>query len=150
MIRPARPDEAQLLSDLALRSKAYWPYPPAFIEACRADLTVTPAIIIENPVFVSEDTPGHVAGFYALAPKTEGVADLAFLFVDPDAIGGGHGRALFEHATHTARALGYRELHVDSDPYAEPFYLRMGTERIGEVESTVVPGRMLPLLHYPL
>jgi GNAT superfamily N-acetyltransferase len=150
MIRPARPDEAQLLSDLALRSKAYWPYPPAFIEACRADLTVTPVTIIHNPVFVSENTAGHVAGFYVLAPKTDGVADLAYLFVAPEAIGGGHGRALFEHAVRTARALGYRELHVDSDPYAEPFYLRMGAERIGEAESTVIPGRMLPLLRYLL
>ena len=150
MIRPARPDEAQLLSHLALCSKAYWPYPPDFIEACRADLTVTPATMTQHPVFVSEDAAGHVAGFYALVPKTHGVADLAYLFVAPEAIGGGHGRALFEHAVHTARALGCRELHIDSDPYAEPFYLRVGAERIGEVESTVVPGRMLPLLRYLL
>ena len=41
-IRRARPDEAALLSALALRSKAYWGYDTAFIEACVAALTIVP------------------------------------------------------------------------------------------------------------
>jgi hypothetical protein len=39
MIRPARVDEAHLLSDLALRSKAYWGYSPELIEQCREELS---------------------------------------------------------------------------------------------------------------
>ena len=33
VLRPARPEEAGLLSDLALRSKAHWGYPPDFLAA---------------------------------------------------------------------------------------------------------------------
>ena len=40
VIRQARVDEARLLSDLALRSKAHWGYPPEFIECCRAKTSV--------------------------------------------------------------------------------------------------------------
>ncbi|MBZ0299010.1 MAG: GNAT family N-acetyltransferase [Anaerolineae bacterium] len=146
VIRRACPDEAPLLSDLALRSKAYWGYSAEFIAACRDDLTLSEAFIRETEVFVSEDSAGKIAGFYALDRKADGIADLNDLFVDPASIGGGHGRALFEHAIQLARSQGCREMRIDSDPFAEPFYQKMGAERMGEVESTVFPGRMLPLL----
>ncbi len=34
-IRPAQPEEAALLSDLALRSKAHWWYDADFLASCR-------------------------------------------------------------------------------------------------------------------
>ena len=42
-VRAARPAEAEAISALALRSKAHWGYDPAFLEACREDLTIDPA-----------------------------------------------------------------------------------------------------------
>jgi hypothetical protein len=39
---------------------------------------------------------------------------------------------------------------LQSDPHAEGFYLAMGAQRIGQSESTVTPGRMLPLLRLVL
>ncbi|NIQ29145.1 MAG: GNAT family N-acetyltransferase, partial [Acidobacteria bacterium] len=53
-------------------------------------------------------------------------------------------------AVNRARSLGYERLLVQSDPNAEGFYLRLGAERIGEVPSRVQPGRLLPLLLFPL
>ena len=41
-------------------------------------------------------------------------------------------------------------MSIQSDPYAEGFYLAMGAVRVGELESTVTPGRMLPLLRFDL
>lgn len=41
LLRPARPDEAGLLSDLARRAKASHGYPEAWLELWREDLTVT-------------------------------------------------------------------------------------------------------------
>lgn len=49
-----------------------------------------------------------------------------------------------------ARALGLSSLLIDADPNAEGFYLRMGAERVGEVPSGSISGRMLPLLRYGL
>jgi len=37
VLRPAVRAEADALSQLGLRSKAYWGYDEAFIEACRAE-----------------------------------------------------------------------------------------------------------------
>jgi len=143
-IRRARPDEAAALSELALRSKAMWGYPPEFVEACRPALTVTPDEIRDAPFYVHEDGAG-VSGFYGLgghAPR----ATLEYLFVDPRATRRGIGTKLLRHAIATACRAGFGELEVESDPNAEAFYRRNGATRVGEAESTVQPGRFLPLL----
>ncbi|MFD0278915.1 GNAT family N-acetyltransferase [Kitasatospora sp. NPDC127111] len=143
-IRPAGPDEAELLSALALRSKGYWGYDEAFLEACREELTLDPAAIERRRTAVAEDG-GRVLGFVTLvgAPPQ---GELGMLFVEPDAIGRGVGRSLVEHVRAQAAALGFRRLTIDSDPFAEPFYLAMGATRIGTTPSGSIPGRELPLL----
>lgn len=132
MLRPARAEEAGLLSDLALRAKAHWGYDEAFLAAYRHALTV--AVLGDQPV-----------GFSQLR-RVDGAADLTDLWVDPHAIGHGIGRLLWERAVATARLLGAGELRVQSDPHAEGFYRAMGAERSGTQASTVIPGLELPLL----
>ena len=41
-IRDAVTNEAEHLSDIAMRSKAYWGYSDAFLEKCRDELSVQP------------------------------------------------------------------------------------------------------------
>jgi hypothetical protein len=65
-LRPGHREEAGLLSDLALRSKGHWGYDQAFLDACRAELTLTPEDILAQRVTVAE-RDGQVVGFYALA-----------------------------------------------------------------------------------
>ncbi len=145
-IRPASAGEALLLSDLALRSKSHWGYDADFLEACRAELTVAEDYIRDAPVFVLEED-GRVVGFYGLREQgTE--LELLYLFVDPAAIGSGHGRRLWAHAVETAARLGFQTITIESDPYAERFYLAMGARRVGEVSSSLLPGRTLPLLEF--
>lgn len=147
-IRPARAEEAALLSDLALRSKGYWPYDAAFLEACRAELTLSPGYIDSHPVYVCEEQ-GRVVGFYALDDQPPG-GELDALFVEPDAIGRGYGRRLFRHAVETAKRRGWSEMMIEADPYAEPFYQAMGAVRMGEVPSGSIPGRTIPLCRLSL
>jgi N-acetylglutamate synthase-like GNAT family acetyltransferase len=149
IIRPARADEADVLTELVLRSKAHWGYSAAFMNACRAELTQTPAMLTTRPNFVLE-ADGQPAGLVTLDNLGDGVADLVHLFVAPEYIGRGYGRRLWQHAVETARALGYQELFVESDPNAETFYASMGMMRCGERESSAEAGRMLPLLRCPL
>jgi GNAT superfamily N-acetyltransferase len=147
-IRPAISSEAELLTELALRSKGHWGYDAEFLRDCRLDLTVTPDFINSSPVYVLEEE-GRAAGFYSLGGEGSEV-ELLHLFVEPWAIGRGFGRLLFHHAVEEARSLGFERLVIGSDPFALDFYLAMGARRVGEVASIVRPGRMLPLLHYPL
>ena len=148
VMRPGLDREASLLSDLALRSKGHWGYDQAFLDACRAELTLAPEEVEIKRVTVAE-RDGQVVGFYALAGDSpEGT--LADLFVEPDHIGTGVGRALWEHAIGAARTLGFERLTLQADPGAEPFYLAMGARRIGSVPSGSIPCRFIPLLEVPV
>ena len=141
-IRKANIHEAGYLSDLAFRSKAYWGYSDEFMEACRDDLTVTPEYIASSLVFVLEEGD-MIKGFMGMELENDRCL-LKDLFIEPEAIGKGYGRALWRHMIEVAKDLGVRTVTIHSDPNAEKFYLLMGAKRIGEIESTVFRGRKLP------
>lgn len=163
-IRRARENEAEVLTQLATRSKAHWGYSESFMLAATSELTVTPAQLLEEVAFVAEreeveredveredvEQEGAIVGFYKLRRVTLTQVELTDLFIEPGVIGHGWGRALWHHAVATARAEGYVEMVWQSDPFAEGFYLRMGAIRFGVVESGVLPGRFLPHMRYTL
>jgi Acetyltransferase (GNAT) family len=92
-LRPAVPDDADILTALAMRSKAYWGYDDAFMKACVAELTITPARIEDEDMTVAE-ADGVIAGMVVLAPgDREDVRELEDMFVDTPFIGSGLGRA---------------------------------------------------------
>ncbi|MED1569155.1 GNAT family N-acetyltransferase [Bacillus paramycoides] len=64
----------------------------------------------------------------------------------PVCIGKGIGKLLWLHLLQQAKQLPIKEFTIDSDPYAEAFYLKMGAKRIGDIQSTVFSNRRLPLL----
>ena len=144
MVRRATPDDAARLTDLALRSKAVWGYEVAFMDACRAELTISQESIRHQPTFLAEDR-GRLLGFYQLRLSVPS-AEVAQFFIAPEAIGSGLGRRLWRHLERSARAAGARRLEVDSDPHAEGFYLAMGMVRRGTAPSGSIGGRMLPHL----
>jgi GNAT superfamily N-acetyltransferase len=139
-IRPATPEDAPALTQLALRSKAAWGYDAAFMAACRDELAVTPSDVLACPTFVAEHD-GAVVGFYRL----DG-AELEAMFVEPAAMRTGVGRALVAHLRGVVRGCGLAAIVIQSDPHAEGFYRAMGAERVGERASASIPGRLLPVL----
>lgn len=148
-IRPARIDEAGLLSALALRSKGHWGYDQEFLDCYIDELTVSAAYIKENHCFVVE-ADEDIIGFLTFIENDDGPY-LDFLFVDTVYIGQGAGLALWNHGVRYAENQGWSAFKIVSDPNATPyFYLKRGCVKIGEVDSTAIPGRQLPLLQYEL
>lgn len=113
------------------------------MEACRAELTITAAMLAEHPAFVAEGLAGIVNGFSLLVQGVPGSV-LDYLYIRPEAMGAGLGRALFERAAAHAVSLGSARMIWDADPHAVPFYQRMGAYSAGESPSGSIPGRMLP------
>jgi GNAT superfamily N-acetyltransferase len=91
---------------------------------------------------------GVVLGFYGLLGNPP-VGALEWMFLEPTVIGRGYGRLMWNEATRQARALGFSRLTIESDRFAEPFYLAMGAERVGATPSPV-DGAPLPLLELRL
>ncbi len=145
IIRVAGSDEAEAITGIAVRSKAYWGYDDHFMETFLPELTVTPAQIEHDYVAVAE-REGRLAGFVHLRPEADGVLELVSLFIDTWTIRQGIGQLLWDHAIARARELGYRAVTLESDPNAEAFYGRQGAVATGERESNLMPGRVLTLM----
>src|SRR5689334_17470618 len=112
-IRRAMESEAQALSRLALRSKAHWGYDAAVLEGWRDELAISDEDIREQRVFVAVED-GELLGFYSLA-ASPGAWELENLWVVPEYMRRGIGRALLAHAMETALREGAREIVVDAD-----------------------------------
>ena len=147
-IRPASTSELQALSELCLRSKAYWGYDADFMAACRDELTLTPDELESTSLAVAEQE-GTPVGLVQVNVEN-GVCDLLKLFVEPSEIGNGYGAALFEWAVVEARRLGATRMTIEADPDAEPFYRGRGAQVVGAAPSGSVSGRQLPLLELAL
>jgi predicted N-acetyltransferase YhbS len=145
MIRPARPDESELLTALTRRSKAYWGYDDSFMRAHQGGLSISAEYLAAHITHVI-DRRGEIAGFYALEHLDHERVELGYLFVEPAHIGRGLGRALMQHAVAVARGRGYRRIRIVSDPHADGFYRRMGAVPWGEWRSPIIAGRRLPVL----
>ena len=143
-IRPPTIDELAGLSDLCFRSKAVWGYDEEFMEACRGELSFEPRNLELTPIAVAEHD-GKAIGVAQLR-FVDDQADLLKLFVEPNVLRSGTGKALLAWATDVAKKLGAKRLTIEADPDAAPFYRSMGAYDVGQAPSGSVPGRMLPKL----
>jgi GNAT superfamily N-acetyltransferase len=144
-IREAVSDDAECLSSLAIRSKAYWGYSTEFMNACVDELSVTHAYIENNDChYMVAVLDEEIVGFYELESLSGEEIELGALFVDPDHIGTGVGKTLIEKAKKHAINLGARQLNIQGDPNAVKFYRAAGGIPTGSKESESIPGRDLP------
>jgi GNAT superfamily N-acetyltransferase len=150
-IRAARPEEAEPLTALIMRSKAHWGYESALLDAWRADLTMTPGFIASHYTFCAEDTAtGATLGVASVFPLSDGELYLEHLFVEPSAMGSGVGAALWRHAVAWAEEHGAQAITLGADPNARSFYEHMGAVVVDWLDSDVVPGRRQPEMRYEL
>ncbi len=143
--RLARPEDAEGLHALTGRSSLHWGYEPEFLEWEPEAIAVTPEFLAGATTWILEDD-GQVVGYYALVQKPHSLY-LDKLFVEPEWIGTGGGRRLWEHAMATARDLGAVEVVFDADPNAASFYRAMGAEWLSETETSR-PGWNLQQFRY--
>lgn len=143
-IRRATGPDAPAITALALRSKASNGYDHAFMRACEAELTYTPATIASGETWVAESADKELLGFFDLRPVAPREAEVYAMFVEPGSKRSGLGRALWSKLEERAGAIGARTVNLDADPYAVPFYSAMGMRVTGSSPSGSIPGRMLP------
>lgn len=145
-LRDARHDEAVIISEIAMRSKAYWGYSEDFMEQCRGELEIDAARLQDTAFTYRVAAKGEdVIGFHAIHDLAPSRFELEGLFVEPAHIGHGVGRALMNDALRIVGARGGGEIVIQGDPNAERFYKAAGARQIGTRESGSVVGRQLPL-----
>jgi GNAT superfamily N-acetyltransferase len=146
LIRPAHPDEAPMLTALFWRSKAYWGFGESIMERIREAAHVSREHIEQSAAVNVLEIDGRVIGFYQLKVIPDGLW-LEDLFLEPDTIGKGYGKLLWDHAVETGRKLGYSAFDFEAEPFAEGFYARMGAVRTATRYSPIT-SRDMPLMRY--
>ena len=141
-IRASHEADAGDLTEVRIKSKGYWGYSNETLASWGPAMQITPEYIRNNLVR-SIYSEGLLVGFYAIKRGDEDVLDHLWLL--PQAIGKGVGRAAMSHAVQCAKQCGIKSLLIVSDADAEGFYLHLGARKTGEIFSPV-QNRMLPLL----
>lgn len=147
-IRYAQKGEAQTITELKMISKQSNGYSQEFMDACRAELTVSETDIDEFEIWVAARNNQIVGMLDIRFENDRGI--LEALFIDPNIKGAGIGRLLFEKCAQRCREEGVRVIEVDSDPEAQAFYEKMGMIKTGEIPSGSIAGRFLPRLEKTL
>ncbi len=158
MIRAAKSNEADVLTEISFASKGYWNYPDEYFKIWRKELTIQSAYIVENDVFVFEDK-NTIIGYYSIVEINEDIEVagitinkgfwLEHMFIEPQHIGHGIGTLLFSHLRKRCIKNGIIELKILADPNARGFYEKRGCIYIDERPSTI-ENRTTPLLHLHL
>jgi GNAT superfamily N-acetyltransferase len=86
----------------------------------------------------------RIAGFATVADHDQ-IGELEDLFVDPDAMLRGAGRALVLDAVAGARARGLTRIDVTANPHALGFYEKVGFVSDGITETQFGPGHRMHL-----
>ena len=153
-LRKAETRDIDAVNAVVLAAKAHWGYSEELMRAFSAELHYEAPVLVRDATIslvaaTTVDDPkntSRVVGFCRIVPKGDGVGELDALFVHPDWIGTGTGRRLIVATCRLAADWPLTRLEIQSDPYAEGFYLALGAVRIGTRESGSIRGRELPLL----
>lgn len=149
IIRKAKPQDAEKMTQIAMRSKAHWGYSDELLSLWKEDLKVTPEFLKSAIGYVVECDDVMIGYWVREAIQADQLTQ-GFLFIEPEFIGSGCGRLLFDALKNGMQERGIHSFTFEADPNAAGFYLKMGGVKIGEKESKVVKGRKLPIIKIQL
>lgn len=142
----AQPEDAKVLTKIAMAAKRHWGYPENWMMKWQELLTIPSACISANSVYKALKD-GRIIGFYVLINSHEQL-ELKHMWVHPDEIGNGVGKQLMEHVIRQASHAEHENMEIESDPNAEGFFKKMGAQRVGaKIYKLEGSQRMLPLLY---
>jgi GNAT superfamily N-acetyltransferase len=139
MIRPARTDERETLTELQRRASLMWPEDRPYLLANPHVIDLPADQIAEGRVAVW-DEGSRALGFVVVLPRDDGAAQLDGLFVEPDRWGRGIGRRLVDHALERARTGGAVSLNLVANRQATGFYAKCGFEPLEAVQMPFGQG----------
>lgn len=143
-IKKAKISDAEILTNLTLKSKAHWQYGAEQIEKWRADLTISTQYISKSEVY-NLWYRNQIVAYYSYFSLDNDRVKLDNMFVHPDFIGKGFGKVLIFDFINRARRQGFTKVLLESDPNAKEFYAKLGFRVIGEVETSI-NNRFLPIM----
>jgi ribosomal protein S18 acetylase RimI-like enzyme len=144
LIRDAWAAEQRSLTELQRRASMHW-------DAYREQLVAHPDAVelpldqIEDGLVRVAELGADVVGFAVLLQPAQGACELDGLFVEPECMGAGVGRALLQDAMRIARERGATRIDVVANPEAVAFYERLGFTGAEQVPTRFGPAQRMRL-----
>ena len=143
-IKKADISDADILSDLTIRSKSYWNYSEAQIRKWKSDLSITTEYISKRKVYNLIER-NQILAYYAYFSLGKEQVKLDNMFIHPDFIGRGFGKLLMNDFMNRAKSTGFKKVILDADPNAKDFYKKLGFSVTGKKETSI-KNRFLPIM----
>jgi GNAT superfamily N-acetyltransferase len=144
-IKLAKISDRDTINLIMRRSLTHWCHDDDYINIFMNKLAVTDDYIKTQSVHLTY-SDNQLCGFFSFKNKKE----LDSLFLLPEFIGKGLGRLAWNSLCEYAGKQNLTEFVIYSQPGSEGFYLKMGSEKIGEQTSFIKQGMMIPILKYKL
>ena len=150
-VRAARAEEADALTQIAVRATIHDGYDEGVVARFMPALRVNLPLIAAGLVFVGENERGDLLGYAALRPTgMEGLVLLEGIFVDPVHARRGVGKRLFAATVELSRKMTGNVILVYSNPNAVDFYIRLGGTKIGETPFVFSPDVQLSMFVFSI
>lgn len=146
--KDAIPNDAELLSSTAFKSKKIWGYADELMQLWETDLKITGEYIQKNKV-VKVFNKELFVGFFAIKFGENGIAELDHLWLVPAYIRQEYGKKIFTHITNYLALNGHVKMMLVAEPNATGFYEKMDGEVIGKFQSKI-NGRVLDIYEFQL
>ncbi|WP_165420965.1 GNAT family N-acetyltransferase [Bradyrhizobium sp. Leo170] len=151
LIRPARVDEAEELSQIAVRATRNDGYDDDAIVRFMPALKVNLSLIAAGLVFVAKSEAGVSHGYVAVRPTgIGGLTLLDSIFVDPAYSRRGVGTRLFATAVELSRKMAGNVILINSSPSSVDFYARLGANKIGTTPFVFSPDVQLSMFAFAI
>ena len=117
------------------RSMSVWSRDAAYLAEAVELMSLGAEALERDEAWILEDE-GDAIGFYRISLAGES-AEIEEFHLEPDRIGQGFGRQMFEHAVGRAKARAVRRLEWSCNEYALGFYVAVGGQVTGSVPSDI-------------
>ena len=143
VIRTAFSEESGVLREIHRRASYIWVEDRPNLDAHPEIFGVDRRSLADGRVRVAIGASDEILGFATWRPTSDDDAELDDLFVEPDAMRRGIGRALVEDAADQARHAGRSCLLVVAHQRTLSFYERAGFEQKGAADTRFGPALRL-------
>lgn len=146
--RKADSEDLNQLNEIAYESEAYWGYDDMFMSIFKEKYALDDAFLKQSETFVMRDME-DIIGFFSI--KKHGLeATLEYFYIRVDQIGQGMGRKMWNLMMEVCLMMNVESLSWVTSPGAIPFYIKMGSTRVGEVCSSIDPKLKIPAFKFQL
>src|SRR4051794_30144407 len=143
VIRTARSADGDALAAVHRRSSYVWDEDREQLDAHPEIFGVAPDLLEAGHVRVAALPDGTVVGFATVRLLTAGSCEVEDLFVEPEVMGRGIGRALIEDAAVRAATAGCKVMSVVGAERTRGFYERVGFVVHGRAATQFGPALQL-------